>query len=390
MVRSSEWGSMGPGYTEEGPTALTVRYASVELIEGGKRDGSADMFSLGCVYLEMLNRISGRSLKDMTNELWRNQWRSYSEIPSFEEYFRLLSTTSSQSVSWPVCNLVHSMLNKDRAARPTANQVVTNIRKIADTDPRWCHNCCKDNLGQDSTRREGPRKIVNSQEVFTDQEIFLIGRELAFDQMFQWSPIPRVYITLNLMERLDLMRAFVDAGVTDIWIPLDKQLLRQLLQDPSVRQGFLKKQEAVLSQSMESGKHQHFLDGDDHLQEIRNLGSGGFGSVCHCYDERNQRHVARKLIIRNRILQKGRARDAAAIFKGELEVLRRVTTEGYHHFVKMVGSYTDLDNFAILFSPVADTNLEEYLQSSSDKAYLIRWIGCLALAVRKLHGMRIR
>jgi serine/threonine protein kinase len=61
-----------------------------------------------------------------------------------------------------------------------------------------------------------------------------------------------------------------------------------------------------------------------------------------------------------------------------------------------LGSYTNPGNLAIVMSPVADSNLEDFLQlaeTSSEPHYALRireWFGCLATAIQYLHINHIR
>ncbi|KAK1759553.1 kinase-like domain-containing protein [Echria macrotheca] len=49
------------GHHSDGPTAKTLKYADPEAMQGIRRDERSDIFSLGCVYLEMATVIIGRS-----------------------------------------------------------------------------------------------------------------------------------------------------------------------------------------------------------------------------------------------------------------------------------------------------------------------------------------
>lgn len=350
-------------------------------------DRLEDIRGLGNVYLQMLSCICGRNLDTASkSDLFFDRHKQWTQ-----KFLRILHGKNSHRFSWSIFDLVESMLSGQHTTRPTASQVASKIRTLTEVEPAWCHECCVDKLGDgEITCPEGREKNPGSQKPFTEQHFELVRRELAYQYMFHWASNPRVYCILNSMDRLDLLPTFAGAGVTDTWVPFDNQLLRQFLQESEVKDGFLQNQELVLSQSMDPGLHQHFLDGDSHLETLKELGCGGFGSVSHCFDSRNSRHIARKLIPRERKLQGGRATEATSMFEKELEVLRRVTSEGYHHFVRMVGSYTDVCDFAVLFSPVAEMNLAQYLDSSPDIASLKRWFGCLASALNKLHDMRIR
>jgi hypothetical protein len=53
-----------------GPTAFTEKYAAPEVAAQDSRDLSADIFSLGCVFLEMATVILGESLKSLHTEVF--------------------------------------------------------------------------------------------------------------------------------------------------------------------------------------------------------------------------------------------------------------------------------------------------------------------------------
>jgi serine/threonine protein kinase len=57
-------------------------------------------------------------------------------------------------------------------------------------------------------------------------------------------------------------------------------------------------------------------------------------------------------------------------------------------------SYTDPKHFALLMSPVAEFNLQEYYDAASaspDKITLLRsFFGCLASALHYIHSIKIR
>lgn len=347
----------------------------------------SDILDLAYVYFEILNCICGQQAEE---------WGMYTtgthlDTSSILEHLQGLSSRISRPGSERIFSVLEKMFKRRTTSRIAALDLISQFKELVKIEPEWCHPCCQYSFGSSRSDRETPQeRIARHQGRFTDQEIHLLRRELAFDPPtdIECSSNPRVYIILGRMKRLDLLPTFVDTGVTDSWIPFDNHLLKRLFRDPQARDDFLMNQELVLSQMIEPGKHHHFLDGDHHLQEVKQLGSGGFASVSHCYDPQNDRHVARKLIPRK--AQESRAKEATAMFQKELEVLRRVTAEGYHHFVSMVGSYTDPTDFAILLSPVANMNLASYLESSSDPGNLSRWIGCLASSLSKLHEMKIR
>jgi serine/threonine protein kinase len=78
-------------------------------------------------------------------------------------------------------------------------------------------------------------------------------------------------------------------------------------------------------------------------------------------------------------------------FERELAVLKRLR---HRHIVQLVGSYTDPDEVGLIFSPVADCNLAQFLSSitsSSPKMGLLRGsFGCLTTGLDYIHMNSIR
>ena len=83
----------------------------------------------------------------------------------------------------------------------------------------------------------------------------------------------------------------------------------------------------------------------------------------------------------------------------ELTVLKRISRQdAAHHLVTLRGSYTDEKCIGLLMEPVADMDLMQFLETASshpehfeDERTLLRsYYGCLASAVRFLHGHHIR
>ncbi|KAH0541703.1 hypothetical protein FGG08_003866 [Glutinoglossum americanum] len=378
----------------------SLRYVSPEGCNQGDLIGSSDVWSLGCVFLEMLTVIARRGVAHL------ERWLVSHSPDSNGVYGRATSTILLyiqqflRQRFWPsdprVVDLTQGMLDPRAENRPTARQIASQLRGISEDGPQWCGRCCIKHLTDDGGL-EGLYHFVARQEAFTEADIQFISRRLAWDRLLEWSSIPRTYIVLCLMDKLDLMPKFLQAGVSDIWFPYDKQLIRQLLSNQQVVQDFLAKQNTVLSKKLvvDVHQHQHILDGDgdEYLPRIKGLGSGGFGSVWHVYDPGSDRELAKKLIPRVKVVLENRAKDAANIFQRELATLRRLSVKEHRHLVRVVGSYTDQSDFVLLFSPVADMNLGTYLDDRTpqrDFKHLERWFGCLATALQYLHNMKIR
>lgn len=209
-----------------------------------------------------------------------------------------------------------------------------------------------------------------------------------------WSLRPRTYAILRMINRVDTMNTFVAEGLYDISLPYSQKTLPDTLKDPTIRLKFLEVQSLVLTiqaTDIESGdgQHRHFAqDADIHFELIKQLGKGGFGKVDHVRSRLSRNDFARKRISRGR-----KFRDKAALlgFEQELEILKRLS---HRHLVKYIGSYTDPRHVGLIMSPVADSNLAQFLELSplptEQLIYLRRFYGCLSSALGYLHENRIR
>ena len=135
------------GSTTSGMTYMTPRYSAPEVAAYDARNTSADIWSLGCVFLEMilvLKRLTLDSMKDFferngTHEPYincnmeaTNQWISKLEI--------LESSSDNEPLDW-----VKQMLVQNRHSRATAAQLftcITNGGKYGRPDTMFCGICC--------------------------------------------------------------------------------------------------------------------------------------------------------------------------------------------------------------------------------------------------------
>ncbi|KAH0558594.1 hypothetical protein GP486_004751 [Trichoglossum hirsutum] len=228
---------------------------------------------------------------------------------------------------------------------------------------------------------------------YSDREIQQISGLLCATGRQSWSAVPRVYIVLRLINRLELLDMFIDQGITDIWLPFAERSLPGTL-SPSVRAQFLECQSVVLTKSLDlenrgDRKHTHFREGEPLPFEVKAyLGSGGYGTVDKVISLLSHREYARKTFRRRNF---SRAKEDINSFLTEIKVLKRIQ---HIHCIELIGSYTDPKYFAFIMSPVADCNLTEYMSSaadSADKRSLLRtFFGCLTNGLRYLHGSKIR
>jgi serine/threonine protein kinase len=111
----------------DGPTSRTPRYCAPEVYQYELRGRSADVFSLGCVFAEILTVIGGRHPHDFAD--WRRNERGdesfHANLPKVTEwlYMTETSTVSETQQSLEVLNMVKKMLAPEPDARPTAREL---------------------------------------------------------------------------------------------------------------------------------------------------------------------------------------------------------------------------------------------------------------------------
>ncbi len=214
---------------------------------------------------------------------------------------------------------------------------------------------------------------------------------LCLDLPTIWSENPILCFILASIGRVDSIERCLDAFITDLWLPIQKPVLKRFLSDQDVR-AFLKEQEQCMEEIIPrpfTGKHFCVID-SDHLdmEEVKKLGEGGFGKVWSVMDQQSQELYARKTIRRPTKFQW--QVDAMKSFKREVYGMRRVS---HRHCVKLLASLTDMDSMILISSPVADMDLTTFLNSDlapSQIRDLRRMPGCITSAIAYLHNLCIR
>jgi serine/threonine protein kinase len=134
--------------------------------------------------------------------------------------------------------------------------------------------------------------------------------------------------------------------------------------------------------------HCEYLVGEQlPYHHIRSLGHGAYAMVDEVWDMRINRSFARK-VIRMPHAYPGTFRDR---IWNEIAIIKRLTS--IRHFVQVVETYSQGRQFGIIMTPVAEMNLEQYLERNTkpdveDPMY--GWFGCLAAGLRYLHEQKIR
>lgn len=171
------------------------------------------------------------------------------------------------------------------------------------------------------------RPMEHSYTQFTDIQCQHIARLLLESGKVSWSLVPRVYIILRIIGQQQLLDAFIDQGINDLWLPLTAPSLPHEL-SLAYHQEFMATQPLVLTRTLdlENGTkgHAHFTrDNPFPFERKGKLGEGGFGSVDRILSPRNGLEFARKRFRRQRNLTKTELQS----FMNELNILKRL-----HHF----------------------------------------------------------
>lgn len=232
-----------------------------------------------------------------------------------------------------------------------------------------------------------------------DAEFQLIGQWCARYGKNEWARRPRTFVILHMIGCEEALDGFVEERLSDFALPYSEENLPHAVSGELKRKQFLDYQNYVLTAhahdlEKEGGEHQN-IEGsaDDFFIKERELGSGGFGEVDEVVSYLSIRHYARKRFSRGRSFK--RDQDSIKSFENELRILKKLS---HRHLVKLIGSYTDRQSVGIIMTPVADMDLSTYLDaervSPNDKKdrqiCLRRFFGCLATALKYLHGQEIR
>lgn len=163
------------GDSTKGSIIFTPEYAAPETIEHGRQSRVCDVFSLGCVFLEMYTVSFGRSLSDFerfrTTEHGDKSFHKTLEktkqwIEMLERY-RKCNMCPDQDRPIPV-DMILKMLSKNPKNRPTAHEVWLRFPKCA---------CCSDQQSKDHQ----PPSIQDNE---TDKPVHTTSTSHAPDRPF--------------------------------------------------------------------------------------------------------------------------------------------------------------------------------------------------------------
>jgi serine/threonine protein kinase len=247
---------------------------------------------------------------------------------------------------------------------------------------------------EDLLRRWFPANAEKTLTPFNENDIREVADVLTRCARERWSRVPRLYSILRKIGQLDTIDSFIDSDITDVYFPFTKNTLPEALCDHSARLRFLELQHLVYNTEAlrleRRARHGHFSDPTEvPLKKVGELGKGGYGYVDRVVSTISHQEYARKLIPRGRTFKKNK--QVLRDFTKELSNLKRLC---HKHLVELVGSYTDKRFVALIMLPVADTNLQSFMErpdlEERARSFLRPFFGCLTSALSYLHDNRIR
>jgi len=206
------------------------------------------------------------------------------------------------------------------------------------------------------------------------------------------SSAPRTYIVLRSIGQLQLLRRLIEIGFGDAWFPVGRRSVPSFL-DPRIKAAILENQHIIFTKSIDIEKGVHcYLDATENLpfSILAYIGNGSYGHVRSIRSKVTYREYALKTI-RRQLAYGTRAQHAMREFLNEMKIMKRLE---HQHIVRYIGSYTDKKDLGLIMSPIADCDLEAYLQNIYRRPEfyptLKTFYGCLATALAYLHENNIK
>lgn len=121
----------------------TLPYAAPEVIQYKSRNWSSDIWSLGCVFLEMVTVLKGKTVADMRQYFMEQtgDYRMYNNISASEEWSEDLMEIGNEEDNIPFI-WTSRMLNEEPSRRPTAALLHSKITGREEW-VRFCGPCCQ-------------------------------------------------------------------------------------------------------------------------------------------------------------------------------------------------------------------------------------------------------
>ena len=130
-----------------GRTAFTPAYCAPEVAAFEPRDSSSDVWSLGCVFLEMVSTLKDHTVKDLLSffqdqgsgsTYLRNNCEAYQ---AWDSVLRGLSDTDNAPLDW-ISDMVHHEANARSTAQEILDRIIHSTRELP-YQAQYCGICCR-------------------------------------------------------------------------------------------------------------------------------------------------------------------------------------------------------------------------------------------------------
>ncbi|KAF4457415.1 kinase-like protein [Fusarium austroafricanum] len=152
---SYNWENLTGG-TTTADSGKTLIYAAPEVVRVEARNESADIWSLGCVFLEICTVLKGEEVQNMRERFYErsDSYSFYSNQEAIADWMEQLrgvqTTTDNIMLEWAA-----SMLQPVPSERPTAAMLFNDIAGSSKRlDILFCGPCCLDNDGESTSEGE--------------------------------------------------------------------------------------------------------------------------------------------------------------------------------------------------------------------------------------------
>lgn len=165
---SLDWSEIGQS-TTTGPTPRTARYCAPEVSDYAPRNSSSDMWSLGCIFLEIWTVLKGETVANLHAFLEATVTKSscyHLNCEAVFDWMKSLESTPTLADNPPQEWIRHLIVPEQRK-RWTARQLLSEIETV-NINPEakfaFSGQCCMDEL-------ESAESVISSDESFHDNAV---------------------------------------------------------------------------------------------------------------------------------------------------------------------------------------------------------------------------
>ena len=151
---SLDWENLSKSTTVN-DSGKTPAYCAPEVANHEKRNSSSDIWSLGCVFLEMCTILKGRNVSKMRQHFKTQSdvWVFHRNLPAIEQWIEGLKNCGSKVDDHPL-DWIKAMLQPVADLRPLAQDLckwTTGTNLLSENGPKpFCADCCITSGGEDS------------------------------------------------------------------------------------------------------------------------------------------------------------------------------------------------------------------------------------------------